>query len=261
MPVTDLDLISDAAQQAAEIALKYWRTDQRVDYKDGGSPVSEGDFAVDAFLRSNLLAARPDYGWLSEETEDDQTRLMQSRTFIVDPIDGTRAYVNGEITWSISIAVVENGQPTAGVVYLPARDKLYLAAAGQGATLNGNAIETGTNQDPEGAQVLANKKALDPQWWAQTPPNVKRNFRPSLAYRFCLVAEGRYDALLTVMDAHEWDIAAGVLIAQEAGAKNSDRNGDAIQFNAPTPKAAGVFTAPQEMHNRLITLYTGRAPR
>ncbi|MEL7115345.1 MAG: inositol monophosphatase family protein, partial [Pseudomonadota bacterium] len=104
MPAADLRLLIDAAQQASEIALKYWKSDQRVDYKDGNSPVSEGDYAVDTFLRETLTAARPDYGWLSEETDDDKTRLTKSRVFVVDPIDGTRSYVGGEATWGISVA-------------------------------------------------------------------------------------------------------------------------------------------------------------
>ena len=261
MPATDLTLITEAAYKAAEIALSYWKTDQRVDHKDGGSPVSEGDFAVDAYLRESLLAARPDYGWLSEETEDDKSRLVKDRVFIVDPIDGTRAYVAGENTWAVSIAVVENGRPIAGVVYLPVREKLYTAARGQGAHLNSVPIQSGSRADADGATVLAARQALDAKWWADTPPDMKRHWRPSLAYRFCLVAEDRFDSVLTIKDAYEWDIAAGILIADEAGATTTDRNGALIGFNAPTPKALGVFTAPDRLHNRLITLYTGASAR
>ena len=257
MPATDLDLLIDAAQQASEIALKYWKTDQQVDYKDGGSPVSEGDFAVDAFLRTYLTTQRPDYGWLSEETEDGADRLSQDRLFIVDPIDGTRSYVAGNATWGISIAVVEKGRPTAGVVYLPARDKLYAASLGSQATLNGAVIRAGSRRAPDGARVLAPKASLKAEYWARTPPDLDQHWRPSLAYRFCLVAEGRFDAVLTIRDAHEWDIAAGVLIAEASGAVVTDRNGAEIAFNSPAAKAKGVFSAPPDLHNHLITLYTG----
>ena len=261
MPAADLPLLVEAARSASKIAMRFWQTDMQVDYKDGGSPVSEADFAVDTYLRETLMAARPDYGWLSEETEDSPDRLGKSRVFVVDPIDGTRAYVAGEKTWAVSIAVVENGQPTAGVVYLPVRDKLYTAAIGQGAHLNGAQIRSGTATDPKGAQILANKKAVDPKWWAAPVLGAKRHWRPSLAYRFCLVAEARFDAVLTISDAYEWDIAAGILIAGEAGATTTDRDGAQIQFNAKSPKAPGVFTAPPGLHNRLIALYTGRAAR
>jgi len=259
LPGADVSLIIDAAQQASEIALKYWRSDQKVDYKDGGSPVSEGDFAVDSFLKQHLMAARPDYGWLSEETEDSDERLQKERVFIVDPIDGTRSYVAGNETWGISIAVVENGVPVAGVVYLPAREKLYAAEQGKGATLNGAGIQAGTRVDPDGATVLASKPAFDPKWWEKAPPDMILHWRPSLAYRFCLVAENRFDAILTIKDANEWDIAAGVLIASEAGASVSDRNGAQIRFNTKSAASAGVFAAPEGLHNRLISLYTGRS--
>ncbi|KMW59283.1 Inositol monophosphatase family protein [Candidatus Rhodobacter oscarellae] len=258
MPESDLRLITDAALQASDIALKYWKTDQRVDHKDGGSPVSEGDFAVDGFLRSMLRAARPDYGWLSEETEDDLARLERRRVFIVDPIDGTRAYIGGERTWAISIAVVEDGAPVAGVVHMPARDRTYAAARGHGATLNGAPLRAGSRAEPDGATVLAAKPALEAKWWAETPPKLDRHWRPSLAYRFCAVAEARFDAVLTIRDAYEWDIAAGILIADEAGAVSSDRNGDPIRFNTEDAKAKGVFSAAPQLHNRLIDLYTGR---
>ncbi len=261
MPESDLDLLSDAAQQASEIALKYWKSDQRVDRKDGGSPVSEGDFAVDEFLRSELLAARPDYGWLSEETEDDPERLNRDRCFIVDPIDGTRAYVDGQKTWAISIAVAERGVPVAGVVLLPAREKIYAAVAGQGATLNGTPIRSGDRVEADGATTLSPKASLDPQWWAIQPPQLERHWRPSLAYRFCLVAEARFDAVLTIKDAWEWDIAAGILIAAEAGAAVTDRNGANIGLNRRHPQAAGVFAAGPQLHNRLITLYSGAPAR
>jgi len=255
LPVTDLPLLIDAAYASAKIALKYWKTDQRVDTKDGGSPVSEADYAVDTYLRETLLAARPDYGWLSEETDDDKVRLGHDTVFVVDPIDGTRAFVGHESTWAHSIAVVQNGQPTAGVVFLPARDKIYSAALGQGARLNGAPITAGTNQTLHGATALCPKPSLDPQWWAKTPPKLERHFRPSLAYRFCLVAEGRFDIMLTLRDAWEWDIAAGTLIATEAGANVTDRNGAALNFNSDAAKSKGVFTANPTLHRALLGQY------
>ena len=255
MPDTDLPLLIRTAKDAAEIALNYWQSDQRIDHKDGGSPVSEGDYAVDAFLKQTLCAARPNYGWLSEETEDDKVRLSHDTVFIVDPIDGTRAYVAGEKTWAISIAVVQNGQPSAGVVYLPAREKLYAAAIGMGAHLNGDAIACGTRIDPDGATVLAPKPSLSPEWWAGEVPAFERHFRTSLAYRFCLVAEGRFDVMLTLRNAWEWDIAAGTLIATEAGAAVTDRNGDTLSLNSVCAQSKGIFTASPALHQDLIKRY------
>ncbi len=251
MPASDLALLIDAARKGAEIALKYWRSDQRVEWKDGGSPVSEGDFAVDTFLRESLTAARPGYGWLSEETEDDGARLRCDTVFIVDPIDGTRAYVDGQTTWALSLAVVQRGTPTAGVVLLPACDKLYAAATGEGASLNGAPIVASARTEPDGATVLAPRASLDPRWWPGGVPAFERSWRPSLAYRFCLVAEGRFDAMLTLKDAWEWDIAAGALIAAEGGATVTDSAGAPLVLNAPRARAAGILTAPPALHKAI----------
>ena len=124
MPATDLELLEAAAREAGEIALKYWRDDPQVWDKGGDDPVSEADFAVDKHLHERLLAERPEYGWVSEETEDNTERLNAERVFIVDPIDGTRSFVAGQQTWAHSLAVAVNGTIVAGCVYLPARDKM-----------------------------------------------------------------------------------------------------------------------------------------
>lgn len=253
MPAHDLALLTEAAHAAAKIANRYWRSDQRVTFKDAGAgPVSEGDIAVDTYLRETLTAARPDYGWLSEETEDDPARLGADRVFIVDPIDGTRAYVDGQPTWAHSLAVVENGQTTAAVVYLPQREKLYAATPGQGATLNGEPICATTTADTDGASVLASRPLFDAENWAGPVPKMERHFRPSLAYRLCLVAEGRFDAMLTLRPTWDWDIAAGALIVTEAGAVVTDADGRPLRFNSPTASSAGAIAAPVDLHAAII---------
>ncbi|WP_172298687.1 3'(2'),5'-bisphosphate nucleotidase CysQ [Pseudoruegeria sp. HB172150] len=253
MPEPDLELLIHAARDAGEIALRYWRSDQKVTDKGGDAgPVSEGDIAVDRALRETLLAARPGYAWLSEETEDTPTRLTAETLFIVDPIDGTRAYVQGEPTWALSLSVVQRGAPVAGVVYLPEHDKLYAAAKGKGARLNGESIRTGNSVDPDGARILASRPVFDPAHWPGGMPQITRHFRPSLAYRLCLVAEGRFDAMLTLRPTWDWDIAAGTLIAAEAGAAVTDRHGGALRFNHPVPQNPGALVAPPALHAALL---------
>ena len=193
MPAHDLSLLEEAAREAGEIARSFWREDPQVWDKGGDDPVSEADFAVDHHLRTRLLAARPDYGWVSEETEDHPSRLEKPRVFIVDPIDGTRSFVAGEKTWAHSLAVAENGRITAACVFLPVREKMYLAGYGQGATLNGAAVTATARDALDGATVLSPKVSFRPEHWKDAPPPVDRHFRPSLAYRLCLVAQGRYD--------------------------------------------------------------------
>jgi Archaeal fructose-1,6-bisphosphatase and related enzymes of inositol monophosphatase family len=120
----DLELLRSTAVAAGIIASSYFRKDVRSWTKENASPVSEADIIVDRFLAANLLQARPDYGWLSEETADNPSRLDCERVFVVDPIDGTRAFLRGEDYWTVSLAVVENGVPVAGVVYAPAAPRV-----------------------------------------------------------------------------------------------------------------------------------------
>ena len=248
MPETDLELLADAAREAGEIALKYWRDDPQVWDKGGDDPVSEADYAVDTHLHQRLLGARPGYGWVSEETEDNPDRLQAEHVFIVDPIDGTRSFVAGQETWAHSLALAVNGEIAAACVYLPARDKLYLAGRGAGATLNGVSLQASRTQDLNGASVLGPKVSFQEEFWRRGPPPVERHFRPSLAYRMALVGEGRFDAMLTFRPAWEWDIAAGTLIAEEAGARVTDRHGQTLRFNSPARQTAGVIAGGPAIH-------------
>ena len=252
MPASDLALLEEAAREAGEIARSFWREDPQVWDKGGDDPVSEADFAVDKHLHQRLLAARHGYGWVSEETEDDAARLSAERVFIVDPIDGTRSFVAGERTWAHSLAVAERGRVIAACVYLPVRDKLYLAGEGQGATLNGAPISASAPASVDGATVLSPKVSFRDEFWRDGPPAVERHFRPSLAYRMALIGEGRFDAMLTLRPAWEWDIAAGALIASEAGAMVTDRHGTPLTFNSPARQTAGVLAAGAALHAGLL---------
>lgn len=249
MPANDLPLLIAAVQEAGALALRYWQKDPEHWEKDAGAgPVSEADLAVNALLDHRLRHARPDYGWLSEETADTPARLSARRCFILDPIDGTRAFLAGESSFAVALAVVEDGTPIAGVVHLPARDLLYAATSDGPATLNGAPIRC--RAPGARPQVLTSSQALAPAFW-KTPPQVDRHFRPSLAWRFCLVAEGRFDATLSVRPAWEWDIAAGALIAARAGVTVTDTAGKPLRFNQPTPQAPGLLVAPPPLHAQL----------
>ncbi|MHA6324619.1 inositol monophosphatase family protein [Roseivivax sp. CAU 1753] len=241
MPESDLDLLLRAAGLAAETATRFvgGPLDTR-DKGDGQGPVTAADIAVNDVLEDTLRSARPAYGWLSEESEDDPLRLTSPATFIVDPIDGTRSFIDGSDTWAHSLAVSVAGEITAAVVFLPMRDKLYQAARGQGAQLNGRAIAPSRRSELAGAEVLATKPNIDPRHWPAGVPKFRRAHRPSLAYRMCLVADGSYDAMLTFRDAWEWDVAAGALILGEAGARVSDRSGAALRFNSPRAMTDGI---------------------
>jgi myo-inositol-1(or 4)-monophosphatase len=219
--------------------------------------VSEADLAVNDMLKTVLLAARPDYGWLSEETPDDAARLSCQSVFIIDPIDGTRAFIAGEETFAHSLAVSNDGQITAAVVYLPAMDRLYTASVTAPPLCDGQPIAVSTRQDLTGADILTTKANLDPARWPGGIPDIHRSFRASLAYRLCLAAEGRHDGMLTLRDTWEWDIAAGSLIAARAGAVVTDQAGAALRFNTDGAKASGVLALPAALHADVLARLRG----
>ena len=253
MPGPDLALISDAAREASTIALRFWKRNPQVwDKGAEHGPVTEADLAVNDMLKATLLAARPDYGWLSEETPDDAARLSTQRQFIIDPIDGTRAFIAGEDNFAVSIAVAEGGRIIAGAVMMPAKNRLYTAQIGGPALCDGLPIHASSRADLTDARILATKSNMTPDHWPGGVPDLHRSFRTSLAYRLCLVAEGRHDGMLTFRDTWEWDIAAGALIAACAGAVVTDRHGAPLAFNEGNPKTAGVIAAAPEVHRAMM---------
>ncbi|UWR22262.1 3'(2'),5'-bisphosphate nucleotidase CysQ [Sulfitobacter sp. S190] len=254
MPATDLPLLMDAAALAGRIATSFvGKTARRWDKPGDAGPVTEADLAVNDMLQSTLLLARPDYGWLSEETEDSDVRLDQERVFIIDPIDGTRSFTEGANTWAHALAVAEHGQVTAAVVYLPRRNMMFTAARGAGAQLNGEPITASQVALLADCTVLAAKPVLDPSLWQSgVVPDFARAYRPSLAYRLGLVGNGRFDGMLTLRPSWEWDIAAGALIVAEAGGKISDRIGKPLVFNNPDPRLNGVVAGGAGCHAALV---------
>jgi myo-inositol-1(or 4)-monophosphatase len=251
-----LALLTEAARGAGKIAARHFKSSVQVWDKGGGQgPVTEADLEVDAFLKAQLTAARPGYGWLSEESDslDDPARLAAECCFVVDPIDGTRAFIDGQPSFAHALAVVRRGAPVVGLVHLPMMDLTYTAVLGGGAHLNGKPLNASNHAVFEGANVLANKLALDPRHWSGGVPPVKRHFRPSLAWRLALVGEGRFDAMLTLRDAWDWDIAGAALIATEAGAVVTDRTGAPLRFNTASARNAGVVAAPTALHTAFLT--------
>jgi myo-inositol-1(or 4)-monophosphatase len=249
----DLALLVRAAEDGGRIAMRHFGRAVRHREKPGGAgPVSDADLEIDAALAATLRGARPDYGWLSEETPDTADRLARARVFVLDPLDGTRAFLNGDKGFALALAVVEEGRPLAGVVHAPALGETYAAARGAGATRNGRAIRVSGRQTLADARVLASRGQLEPAHWPGGVPPVRREVRPALARRLCLVAAGRFEAVVTFRPAWEWDIAAGGLIAAEAGATVTDGEGHALAFNAEEPRASGLIAAPPAIHAALL---------
>jgi myo-inositol-1(or 4)-monophosphatase len=249
----DLALLTAAARAAGAESLRFWKRPFKSWDKPGGAgPVTEADLAVNALLAERLRGARPGYGWLSEEDADDADRTGRAAAFVVDPIDGTRAFAAGRDAFAVSLAVVRGGAAVAGVVHLPARGETYTATASGPALRDGLPIAPSRQAVAEGARLLTSAAALAPGQWQGPVPAVTRHFRPSLAWRLCLVAEGRHDGVLALGDTWEWDVAAGALIAARAGATVTDRHGTPPRFNAPRPRLRGVLAAPPGLHAALL---------
>jgi myo-inositol-1(or 4)-monophosphatase len=246
----------EAARKAGDIALRYFhlgaRTKARIDYKPGGSPVTEADLAVDAFLRTNLGRTFAGVGWLSEETEDDRTRLSCRRILVVDPIDGTRAFLAGDPRWAVSIALVEEGRPVAGVVHAPALAETYAATRGGGAALNGVPIRVSARQALAGARVAGPRPMVDSIERAVGNAFVLEPKIPSLAYRVALVASGALDIALASEQSHDWDVAAADVILEEAGGRLTEASGRPLNYNQSETSHGVLFGASTTMIGPLL---------
>lgn len=241
--MSDIALILEAAQAAGALALDMKRQGVRRWDKAGGQPVTEADIAVDTLLKESLRAARPDYGWLSEETADDPARLGCRRLFVVDPIDGTIAFMRDKPWWAVSIAVVEDGLPIAGVVFAPETDALYSAELGQGALLNGRPIRPSATTALENSAMAADAGTIRHPAWRRPWPEMRIEARNSLALRSVLVADGQFDAAMALSAKCEWDIAAADLICREAGAWIGDHKGRGFAYNKPDPRIPSLVCA------------------
>jgi myo-inositol-1(or 4)-monophosphatase len=257
-----LAAMTHAARDAGAQALAFFRhgarTSAGVESKAGGSPVTEADMLVDRLLQVRLGALLPAAGWLSEETADTQERLSRRAVFIVDPIDGTRAFVGGDPRWAVSIALVLDGAPVLGVLHLPALGETYTAAQGRGANLAEMALSVSPRTDLHGARIAGPKPLLDRLRQSgvafEAEPKV-----PSLAYRFARVASGSLDAAVASTDAHDWDIAAADLILREAGGSITDLQGRVPLYNAPDSRHGVLVAAPLPVRDQLnAALRNGR---
>ena len=251
----DLVLIEHVVRRAGEIARHYYGGEYRRWSKTRGEPVTEADLAIDRFLRAELLAARPDYGWLSEEGGDKE-RPDAQRIFIVDPIDGTTAFLKTKPHFSISVAAVEDGRPVAGVVYNPITEECFTAARAKGSRLNGETIHISTCASMEGCRILGPKDMFAHPAWSTPPnmpwPDMQIETRNSIAYRMALVAAGMFDAALVLSAKHDWDMAAGDLIVREAGGRVSTHDGSDLHFGGVVPIQRSMVCAGPALHQLLI---------
>ena len=255
--IADRDLVADAAREAGRIALAFRDKGVRAWEKSRGDPVSEADLAADTYLKQVLLPARPDYGWLSEESSDDKSRLTARRSFVVDPIDGTRAFLKNRPEFVVSVAVVEAGRPVAAAVYDPSADAMFDAALGAGARCDEAPISVSCAASLAGARLLGDPGQLT----ALRALGVDADTVNSVALRLAMVACGARDGLATVRGKWDWDIAAGVLLVTEAGGLVTGPDGAELVFNADPPRQPAPLAAGPALHALLKQrLSQGDAP-
>jgi len=262
LPVADLDRarlaerLAGAVREAGELALGRFRSTFKSWTKGNASPVSEIDIAVNDLLQERLHNAAEGIGWLSEETPDDSVRRGSQCLWVVDPIDGTRAYIGGLPDWSISAALVENGRPIVAAVFAPVADEMFLAAAGEGATVNGAPLKV-TGGGLDGARVAG------PPGYLKRLQAIELRFVPlpkvhSLALRFARVAQGRIDAAFASGNSHDWDLAAADLLVHEAGGALTTFTGQLLIYNRADPVHEPLVAAGRERHRMLIDLLRGQ---
>lgn len=264
MPASDQAALKDKLEpvmrEAGELArvtasrpLKHWTKGH------DRSPVSEADIAVNDLLRTRLAALTPGAGWLSEETEDDRTQRDKPLAWIVDPIDGTRAYISGRTDWTISVALVEDGRPSVAALYAPVTEEMFLAVRGQGATLNGALMRVQDEDTLTGAKLAGPKRYLD-RLERITPSILPQTKVHSLALRIARVAHGDFDAAFASGGSHDWDLAAADLLVHEAGGLLTDLSGRSLRYNRPHVVHGALVAAGPARHGTLIALVRDRMP-
>lgn len=245
----DLALISEAVKAAGEIARKaFEKQDDEVWDKGAGHLVTDADIAVNNYLSEVLQKARPDYGWLSEETKDDHSRHACPRTFVVDPIDGTRAFIDRTPNFAVSVAVIEDGVAIAGALYNPLMDELYQAAKGHGARLNGKTIKATDRKELAGCTMVGYPRKFRRLGW----PEMNVRIANSMAYRIALVASGEADATVSFTPKSDWDLAAAQLIANEAGALICNLRGEDFRYDRHSTSEFGVICAGPNLQALLL---------
>lgn len=245
----DARLLEAFGQKAAALALRYYGRDPKSWTKGANSPVSEADIAVDRLLHDGLRGERPHYGWLSEETTDNHERLSVRRLFVIDPIDGTRAFLDHREDWTVSLAIVEAGRPVAACLIAPVSGEVFTAVRGKGAYRGNARLEASTVSAPQAAKVASPKAKVGvvlPEF-AQTVPRIA-----SLALRLTRVASSELDAAFAGPGAKDWDIAAADLIVREAGGRFSEFSGTEPIYNRRDPAHGALLAAGPTLHDVLL---------
>jgi myo-inositol-1(or 4)-monophosphatase len=255
--VRDAALLTEVVREAGALARSMFRTELRNWTKGASSPVSEADIAVNDLLENRLRSATPDYGWLSEESADDEVRLGKPLVWIVDPIDGTRSYLAGREDWCVSVALVEGASPLLAAVFAPVSDEFFFASLGSGAARNEVAIHATSGAGLDFSRIAGPKPLVERL--NRGPGEISLYPRiGSLALRLCRVAEGRLDAAFAGGQSRDWDLAAANLIVQEANGNMTALSGDPILYNRQEVTHGVLVAAGRDRHASIVEHFRNR---
>ncbi|MGD0947125.1 MAG: 3'(2'),5'-bisphosphate nucleotidase CysQ [Candidatus Binatia bacterium] len=227
----ELTVALAAARAAGQIVRSWYAGDFTVRQKGSDSPVTEADIEANQCIRRFVSERFPDDGWLSEETRDSARRLSKRRVWVVDPLDGTKEFINHIPEFCVCIALVDDGVPVLGVSYNPAREEMFAASRGDGATLNGAPVHVSAVSDLVVARFLASRSENARGEWDEFKSTLRIELTGSVAYKLALIAAGRGDATFSLTPKNEWDICAGAALITEAGGRITDRYGKPLRFN------------------------------
>lgn len=251
----DLELAMRAARAAGEAVMRAFRVEQEVTFKSADQPVTEADLSADRILRRALLAERPGYGWLSEETADSPERLARSRVWVVDPIDGTNSFVSGRAEFVVCVGLVEDGRPVLGVVHNPATGEVFHAVEGGGAFRDGAPLRVSERGPGDAPRMVGSRWEMKRgelagfRSWEVTPLG-------STAYKMCRVAEGAAEGFVSRGPKSEWDVCAPEVIVREAGGRVTCLDGSRPAYNRPDPSWAGIACSNGPVHDELLRLWS-----
>ena len=252
--INDLHLLQEVVTEAASIAYRHFGSKSlKVWDKSIDNPVSEADLEVNEYMRRKLMSARPAYGWLSEETTLSDHRRDQDKVWVLDPIDGTKAFISGSPFWCIGAGLVERGVPKVAIVAAPALDQCYTAVKHGGARCNGEIIRVSDQSCIQGCRMVATEEMFSHKSWPETwPEMVFARPKPNATLlRLCAVASGEWDAAMALWRKSDWDLAPGRLIVEEAGGLATTHLGEHYRFNQLIPAQRSLLSAGTKLHSLL----------
>ena len=246
------NLVKESILEAGKLALKWFKKDPEQWKKEDGSLVSKADIEINDLLNKLLKNKNPEFGWLSEENEDDKSRLNKKITFVVDPLDGTKAFLEGKKEFSISVAIVKNGLPISGIVFSPSTGEMFEAEKNKGSWKNNKKVIISNYNRLEKCKMIAFKPMFSHPAWKEPWPKMDVENRNSIAYRMALVASGQYDAMMALNSKNDWDIAAGDLLISEAGGIVTLHTNKKIIYNIENTKKPSVIGTNKAIHEKII---------